>query len=215
MIGKMIVDGIAKNVERRLAKKTMDALSPYVDEFVDEIFDSVVNGAPNIRSTGGATQSCLDKIQNDFHDFHYEDANSSIQTFIVEYLQIKYAGKKEFEKSNISPKILIDVGDKGITRLSNVKINQIAIADYIKSQNSATILYRVSVGFDAFGERKEKLYEVEYTLQLRDEFGEQKFLKCDNCGAPLNESSGECEYCGMKHIRDTIESWFIIGIKER
>ena len=90
-----------------------------------------------------------------------------------------------------------------------------SIADYQKSLNSATLRYRVSVGFDLDERRNEKLYEVEYTLQLRDEYGEQKFLTCQNCGAPLEEASGQCKYCGMKHLRDTISNWVVTDYKEK
>ena len=52
-------------------------------------------------------------------------------------------------------------------------------------------------------------------LQLRDDFGAKTFLECQNCGAPLEESNGECKYCGMKHLRDTISNWVVTDVKQK
>lgn len=210
-----VADRMLDRLERQVANKAVEVLSPHVDDIVEGVLDAALNKAPDIRTTGGATTMNMEKIKADFHDFHESDANAAISTFIQEFLAIKYAGQGDFEKANVSEKIKLNLGPKSMSRISNIKINQIAISDYAKSLNSATITYRVSVGFDMGGSRREKLYEVLYTLQLRDEYEESKFLKCSVCDASLESTNGECKYCGTKHIRDTIENWVVTGVKEK
>ena len=210
-LGNQLID----RVERKVANKAMEVLAPHVDDIVEGVIDAVVNPAPTIKSTGGATETMLAKIQADFHDFHASDANNAIQTFIMEYLEIKYHGKENFEQSNVADDLMMKIGPKSKSNLSNITVNQIAIADYKKSLNSATIVYRVSTGFNMGGNRREKLYELAYTLQLRDEYGSVKYLRCQVCDAPLTETTGECKYCGTKHLRDTTESWVITNIQEK
>lgn len=208
-------DRMLDSLERQVTNKAIEVLSPHVDDIVEGVLDAALNKSPDVRTTGGATTVMMEKIKADFHDFHQTDADAAITTFVQEYLAIKYAGQENFEKANVSEKIKLNVGPKSMSRIGNIRINQIAISNYVKSLNSATITYRVSVGFDMGGTRREKLYEVLYTLQLRDKYGEKQFLQCDVCGAPLTETSGECKYCGTKHLRDTIENWFITDIKEK
>lgn len=203
------------NLERKIADAAVDALAPHVDEIVEGVIDAALNQAPEVRSTGGATTMNLEKIRNDFHDFHSTDAEGAVATFIIEFLAIKYMGQEQFEKANVSEKLQLNLGPKSLSKVSDIKINQIAISNYVKSQNSATITYKVSTGFTLGGSRREKLYEVLYTLQLRDEFEESKFLRCTVCDAPLESTSGECKYCGTKHIRDTIENWVVTGVVEK
>ena len=212
---KRLANRLLNQAEDVIAREAMKAITPHIQTAAEGVINAVVNSAPNIRSTGGGTSVYLTKLQSDFKDFHAEDADSAIASFIYEMLQIQYGQKNDFEKANVSPKILINTSEKKIGDLTNIKINAMSISDYQKSLNSATILYRVSVGFDVNQSRIEKLYEVEYTLQLRDEYGEQTFLECQNCGAPLEEESGECKYCGMKHLRDTTSNWVIVDYKEK
>jgi hypothetical protein len=212
---RRITNRIIDNVEGVIVREATKALTPHIQEAAEGIIDAVANSVPTIRSTGGGTSVYLTKVKQDFKDFHAEDADTDIQTFLLEFLQLKYEGKQDFEKAKVSEKVLINMGDVVNSKLTNIKINHMAVGDYQKSLYSATIKYRVSVGFDLNGSRKEKLYEIEYTLRLRDEYGSQTFLDCQNCGAPLEENNGECTYCGMKHIRDTISSWMVTDIKEK
>ena len=212
---KRLTDRILNDVENVVAREAAKALTPHIEDAAEGIVNALFNSAPSIKSTGGATSVYLAQIKLDFHDFHAEDADTDIQTFILELLQLQYEGQQEFEKAKVSDKVVFNLGNKTLASLSNIKINNIAICDYQKSLNSATIRYSASVGFDLSERRYEKLYEIEYTLQLRDEFGEKAFLECQNCGAPLEEAVGECKYCGMKHIRDTISNWVITDCKEK
>lgn len=211
---KRLANQLLSNVGDVVAREAVKALTPHVQDAVSGVVEAVMDNAPSIRSTGGGTSVYLTKVKSDFKDFHAEDADNAIQTAVIEFIQLQYGVIDGFDKANVSKEFTV-VGDIKKASLSNMKINSMSIGDYQKSLNSATIKYRVSIGFDVNGARQEKLYEMEYTLQLRDEYGEQKFLECQNCGAPLEEASGECKYCGMKHLRDTIESWVVTNIKEK
>lgn len=212
---KRLANRLINNAENIIVREATKALTPHIEEAASGLINSVINEAPSIRSTGGGTSVYLTKVKSDFKDFHADDADTAIASFVYEMLQIKYGMKESFEKANVSSKVLINNSNKQNGTLSNVKINAMSIADYVKSLNSATIKYRASVGFDVNAQRHEKLYEVEYTLQLRDEYGSQTFLRCQNCNAPLEEESGECKYCGMKHLRDTTSSWVITDYMEK
>lgn len=212
---RRLTNRLLDKVEDVVIREATKALTPHIENAAEGIMNAMFNSDPSVRSTGGATSVCLTRVRSDFKDFHSEDADTDIQTFILELLQIKYCGKSEFEKASVSEKVAFNIERNENKSISNVKINNMAVADYQKSLNSATLKYRVSVGFDVDGLRKEKLYEVEYTLQLRDDFGEKTFLECQNCGAPLEEESGECKYCGMKHLRDTISNWVVTDYREK
>ena len=212
---KKLANQILNQAENVITREAMKAITPHIQTAAEGVVNAVVNSAPNVRSTGGGTSVYLAKVKSDFKDFHAEDADNAIASFIYEMLQITYGMKEDFEKANVSKKIFINTSNKKNGEVANIKINAMSISNYQKSLNSATIYYRVSVGFDVNGSRSEKLYEVEYTLQLRDEYGEQVFLECKHCGAPLEEESGECKYCGMKHLRDTTSSWVIADYTER
>jgi hypothetical protein len=212
---KRLANRLIDKVEDAVIIGATKAISPHIQNAAESLINDAINSAPKARSVGGATSVCLARVRSDFKDFHAEDADTDIQTFILEYLPIKYAGKADFEKARVSEKVLFNTSEKTNRNLSNIKINNMSISDYQKSLNSATLKYRVSVGFDLDHVRNEHLYEVEYTLQLRDDFGAKTFLECQNCGAPLEESSGECKYCGMKHLRDTISNWVITDVKQK
>ena len=197
-----------------MASRAMAAASPHLDDAVDKVINGIANTAPQIRTTGGSTQQILMRVTQDFKDFHQDDAEKAILCFVDEYIQVQYTGQNGFKLSNVSKQLQLPDIPKTITRVSGIKVNHVALSDYSKSLNSATLTYRVSVGFDV-GKRQEKLYEVDYTLQLNDEYGSAKFLTCENCGAPLKESTGECSFCGTKHIRDTVQNWVITGIQEK
>lgn len=203
-----------QKAENAVMKQASDLMGPYAREITQGIVEAIKDDTPSVRTTGGATSVYLAKVQQDFKDFHREDANTDVQTFVLEFLQIKYNGQADFEKAKVSDRVIIPIGDKISATLTNIKINNMAIGDYQKSLNSATLKYRVSVGFNINGERKEKLYEIEYTLQLRNEYDSMALLQCKSCGAPIRESDGICPYCGTKHLRDTIENWVVTDVKE-
>ncbi|MBQ8626057.1 MAG: hypothetical protein IJ419_07845 [Agathobacter sp.] len=209
-IGKQLLNR-AGNV---VAEEATKALMPHVQDATAKVMDAMLNPDEKVRSTGGATSKFMTQIMSDFNDFHADAAESDIQTFVLEYIDIQFGKQSDFQLAKTSDKIKLNVIKK-VGRISDVRVNQIAISNYVKSLNSATITYRVSAGFEMGGSRRERLYEVEYTLQLRDEYGEQQFLQCDVCGAPLEEATGHCKYCGTKHIRDTISHWVITDVKEK
>lgn len=213
---KRIANKMLDNVESVVIREASRALTPHIQKAVDSAVDSMVtaakNSKPSVRSTGGGTSIYLTKVTRDFKDFHAEDADTAIQTFIIELIGITYGQIDAFDKANVSSKVAFNI-NKQSGVVSDILFNAMSIAGYQKSLNVATLNYRASVGYNINGKRVEKLYQIEYTLQLRDDYGEKSFLECGNCGAPLTESSGECKYCGMKHLRDTTENWVITDYK--
>jgi len=169
---------------------------------------------PVPKSIGGATNTFLEKIKVDFPDFHYPDAVSSITTFLNEYINIQFNNISSYEKSNIDKNIIYNKNKQEYKKIDNFKINNIAIYNYNKSNYYATIYYKASVGFDADGIRNEKAYDIEYTIQLKNDEMATKQYTCDNCGAALSSDNMKCPYCDIDIIRDTIMSWKIMNIKE-
>lgn len=167
-----------------------------------------------VKSIGGATDVYLPRIQQDFPDFHNASAESDIRTFVSEYTLILYGQLESYKKSNILETVDLtprQVEDRNVT---NFTINRIAIYDYKKTKEYATIKYRISLGFDLYSKRVEERYEVSYTYQIADNAIATAVAKCPVCGAPLeNLSSGKCPYCGAAFIKDTIMSWSISDIK--
>jgi hypothetical protein len=144
---RRITNRIINNVEGVIVREATKALTPHIQEAAEGIIDAVTNSTPTIRSTGGGTSVYLTKVKQDFKDFHAEDADTDIQTFLLEFLQLKYEGKQDFEKAKVSEKVLINMGDVVNSKLTNIKINHMAVGDYQKSLYSATIKYRVSIPF--------------------------------------------------------------------
>ena len=213
-LGRNIGRQILNKAGNVVAEEASKALMPHVQDATSKVMDAMLNPDEKVRSTGGATSKYMTEIMNDFNDFHADAAESDIQTFVLEYINIQFGKQSDFEIAKISDKIKLNV-IRQVGNISAIKVNQMSISNYQKSLNSATITYRVSAGYELGGRRREKLYEIEYTLQLRDEYGEQQFLQCDVCGAPLEEATGHCKYCGTKHIRDTISHWVITDVKEK
>ena len=165
------------------------------------------------KSVGGATSIYLKKILADFPAFHNQDAEAAIRTFVIEYLNVKYGQKSNFEKSNVNKNIVLNINKENKQTVSNIKFNGIAIYNYDKTVDYATITYRCSFGYDLNGRRQEVRYDIDYTLQLFDNSIAQKAMKCTNCGGTLSTKDGnECPYCGTKVIMDTIMNWYITEV---
>lgn len=128
-------------------------------------------------------------------------------------MNVKYGNQSNFEKSNINKNIAFNINKTDKQNISNIKFNGIAIYNYIKTMDYATITYRCSFGYDLNGRRQEVRYDIDYTLQLYDNNIAQKALKCNNCGGTLSLKDGNvCPYCGTKVIMDTIMNWYITEV---
>ena len=56
---------------------------------------------------------------------------------------------------------------------------------------------------------------MEYTISLRDEYGEKKALICPCCGGTYTSTrDAACPYCGAGIVRDTIKSWRFTSIAQ-
>ena len=171
---------------------------------------------PEPKSVGGATDIYLKQIKSDFPDFSETDAESAINVFIHEYLNIVYNQTTRFDNANIDDRLLdyLDIKNVAVEPL-RIIINQISIASYKKSDEYATITYNVSVGYNINNTRIETRYQLNYTFKILDQYRMSEALTCANCGGSLESTSTMvCPYCDTKIIRDTIMSWKFSSIKE-
>ena len=171
---------------------------------------------PEPKSVGGATDIYLRQIKSDFPDFSETDAESAINVFIHEYLNIVYHQTTRFDNANIDDRLLdyLNINNFSAEPV-RVIINQISIASYKKSDEYATITYNVSVGYNIKNTRIETRYKINYTFKILDEYKFSEALTCANCGGSLESTSTMvCPYCDTKIIRDTIMSWKFSSIKE-
>lgn len=213
--GVIIIRKIIKKINRTV-KRSLNQIST-VKQTINDISNLskivATEEAAAPKSVGGATSMYLKKIINDFPGFHNQDAEAAIKTFIIEYLNIKYNNQSEFKKSNVNNNILLNINKENKQNISNIKFNGIAIYNYDKTADYATITYRCSFGYDLNNHRQEVRYDIDYTLQLFDNNIAQKAMKCSNCGGTLSTKNGnECPYCGTKVIMDTIMNWYITEV---
>ena len=81
---RKLTNKLLDNVEDVLVREATRALTPHIQDAAEGILNAVVNSAPSVRSTGGATSVYVAKVRSDFKDFHPEDADTDIQTFVLE-----------------------------------------------------------------------------------------------------------------------------------
>ena len=204
-----IIKGI-KRATRQVKAVVRDVSS--IARTVKQVADAAEE-IPTIKSIGGATAVFLPTIQRDFPDFHNSSAESDIRTFVTEYINIAYGELDNFKTSSISSVVELKPNKVKTGSVTNIVFNKIAIYDYKKTKEYATIQYRVSVGFDLDGKRIETRYVVGYTYQLENESIATAQVKCTVCGAPIeNLSLGKCPYCDAAFIKDTIMSWDITSV---
>lgn len=179
---------------------------------------------PQEKTVGGATNLFLPKIISDFPTFHNPDAENDIKSVTKNYLEIIHGQKNSFQTNTVNKNTMSNVIKKENGTISNVNIHRISIYNYQKTLDYATITYRLSVGYQLNNKQIETRYEIQYTLQIKEQGVVSKALLCDNCGASLEDFStyskenpltkGICPYCNTKIIRDTIMSWMVSDIKE-
>lgn len=166
------------------------------------------------KSVGGATQVFLSKIKKDFPQYHNDDAESEIKSVLQSYLYYKYGESDKFDSSLINPEVFRDLKKEYKESISAIKFNSIAIYGYEKSKEYATILYKCSVGFNMSDRRIETRFSIKYTNQLSEHSIASAGMKCPNCGAALSTTEqGNCPYCGVRVIKDTIMNWAITDIQ--
>ena len=178
---------------------------------------SAVNEArdePEVKSIGGYTSMYLSKIQKDFPNYHNDTVENTIEEFIKEYLDVIYGRKSEFS-SNVSDRLKGKISKEKSGSVSNVKFNGIAIYNYTKTGDYASVLYRISVGYNENSTRIETRYEVEYSYGLSKGASGIEGLVCPNCGGTYDSiSDTKCPYCGALVNKDTYMNWLVTNIKE-
>ena len=212
----IVIIKIVQNAVKKAKRAVRQITQPINDvSNILKLANQIQEEEPDVKSVGGMTSIYLKQIQKDYPDYHNNDAEDSVKTFLNEYLRIKYSGESGYKQAKIGERVDIYMDKLPKGSLSNIRHNGIAIYDYKKAREYATVTYRVSVGFNYNGKRIETRYEVDYTIQLRNSEVASVNLKCPNCGGPYSSMNDtECPYCGAGIIRDTLMSWYITDAKE-
>lgn len=166
------------------------------------------------KSVGGATDMFAKQIKKDFPNFHLPDAEGAIKQFVSDIVHMQYGRRNKFTSNKVSmSKDSVHKTSSG--NIGNIKINKIVISNYIKSNLTATIVYRCSVGFDLDGKRVETRYEVRYSIELKNSTSKGITINCPNCGAAISITSDcLCEYCKSQVYYDSILNWMITSVEE-
>lgn len=168
---------------------------------------------PEVKSVGGMTNMYLGKIQKEFPNYHNNEVENIIKNTIQEYLEILSGKRSDFSK-NVSERFKTTKGSIQGT-ITNIKYNSIAIYNYIKASDYATVIYRCSVGYDLNGSRVETRFEVDYSYELASEKNENIGLVCPVCGGKYDSiHDTKCPYCGALVVKDTYMNWFVTNIQE-
>lgn len=201
---------------------------------VAEMFDGDGNNvdtnvAPAQKTIGGATEMFLGKILKDFPEYHNSDAENDVKAVISDYIQISHGQKSTFATNSVNELVARSVPRRENGNIMNLKVHKIAIYNYQKTLDYATVTYRCSVGYKLNSRQIETRFEVSYTFQIKEQGIATKNVICNTCGAPLDNfynkhtnpnihtktrADGVCPYCGTKIIRDTIMNWLVSGINE-
>ena len=109
----MIAKRIKRNIKRKVnsISNELFGVSPsdvaYAVSAVKAIGDMAESGElAEPKSVGGATSIYLKQIEEDFPDFHNDDAEVAIKTFVTEYIDIQYNNKKDFTHSKVYKELL-------------------------------------------------------------------------------------------------------------
>ena len=216
IIGGIIVSAIiggiyaiANEVKRTIRRKLNTVLN------VGTLLSNVGEiEAATPKSVGGATDMFAKQIKKDFSNFHLPDAEGAIKQFVSDIIHMQYGRRNEFTSNKVSmSKDSVHKTSSG--NIGNIKINKIVISNYIKSNLTATIVYRCSVGFDLDGKRVETRYEVRYSIELKNSTSKGITINCPNCGAAISITSDcLCEYCKSQAYYDSILNWMITSVEE-
>lgn len=204
-----VIYAIVNEVKRTIRRKLNTVLN------VGTLLSSVGEmEAATPKSVGGATNMFAEQIKRDFPNFHLPDAEYVIVQFISDIIHMQYGRRNEF----ISDKVSMskdNVHKTSSGNIGNIKINKIVISNYIKSNLTATIVYRCSVGFDLDDKRVETRYEVSYSTELKSDASKGTVINCPNCGAAISITSDcLCEYCKSQVYYDSILNWMITSVEE-
>ena len=200
-------------------KKCKDYLAPTARTVheVKEILENLNEDeyVPEVRSISGATSIYKPKIEEDFPDYHFPEAEAAVTEFIQEYLSIRYEGEQWFRKSRVEEGLekVVEKADY-IASVSDVAVHKVTIASYVKSKEYATIRYQVSVGYNLNTARIEERYQVESTLKFIENGYAANYLICEHCGGQISSTKdAKCPYCGSAIVWDTRMTWRFTSVK--
>ena len=218
VVSVLAVAGIFSAIVRKIRRAKNELLGGLslsdISEAIKQAKEAENNPEP--RTVFGATSIYLPKIEKDFSDFHYPDAVAAVKIFIDEYLAVKYEKAGKFRTSIVDDNVLsmIDISEDE-HHVTDETVHQVAISDYRKTKEYATITFQASTGYKLDGRPVEERYSAQYTLKLREYGIEQKTLICPQCGGAFESTAqSKCPYCGAGIIRDTIFSWRFTSIEK-
>lgn len=174
-----------------------------------------MNAEPQPKSLSSSTPIYLNRISEDFPEFHYSEAESAIKAFLTEYLSVLYGEKQKITVSNASELLKETVCPGNITGISDINVHKSVITAYSKTLDYATIKFRSAVGYRLNGTLHETRFETNYTLKLSGDDTALQAVTCPNCGGNLTDTGNrKCAYCGCDLVVDTVLSWVITDVKE-
>ncbi len=137
------------------------------------------------RSLNACDRLYLPQILKDFPDFDRDLA----KTYIKEHLLKTYSEKAGFA------------------------VHSIAIARYLPSRLTKTIVFQAAVCWKEQGKLLQRRLDVNYTYLLPDGTGTVA-ANCPNCAGALGFGDTQCPYCGCYVTSALGESWKVTNITE-
>lgn len=210
------------------------------DSFIDGINKQKEEMSETPRSLHSMTSIYLPQIMRDFPEFDYELYKNKAKSLLRSYftaLRTQKTSALEEECSqtlkNYVQGIIEDLKSRSVKQvIKEVVIHDVQIAQYIKTGETVTIMFELSVGHYSyiedengevvFGDRELKLqsvYEVGLVyVQNAEKLGADEALgiNCPNCGAPITNLGRKfCEYCGTSVVEVNVRAWKFNSVREQ
>lgn len=172
-------------------------------------------------SVSGGDSIYLPRIQKDFPDFHNNIFSEKTKAFLTSYFNS--LEKRELEEmlsecsQSVTEAIASEINDLTSTgkhvAFDNINFHKIAISNYTKNGDYATIKYQASLEYT--GERlTQTKYEVSFTFMFKNSGQESVSKRCTYCGAPIDETATTCQYCGTVVVRNIEKTWKLSNYKK-
>ena len=211
------------------------------DSLIDGINKQKETLSETPRSIHAMTNVYLPQILRDFPEFDYEVYKNKSKSLLRSYFTAVSSKKATALKEECSltlknnvQSIIEGLNARNVTQVfSQAVIHDVAIARYIKTGATVTIVFELAVGCYnyiedsnknvVFGDKNLKtqsVYEIALVyvqdaekLASRDE---ALGINCPNCGAPVtNLGNKHCEYCGTSIVEVNTRAWKFDSVREQ